>query len=593
MTYRQMFQTVRTVMADPRIKGPVAELTHVAKQTFLWMLLSEVVLVLQPYPVKWFYDGLTQTWPALQMYGLCGLMWLIYGLGTYLHNRQVLLRQEFFWQVWATLWGYSHWRELKLGLDWHVQHSTGDKESIVGRNVDKVLRLVDELVFNSIPIAMRIVLTSAGVFLLGLHFGAVAMVTVVAFAFALVRTERVMSPLRTAGHRKSKRIERDGTEMTKCFRTIKQLGIEDDECETHAELLDDFRGHVRTEAVVFGKYWRLQEHIVSLGRVAMYAAMYRWFDPKLGIGTVILAGAWMERIFSNFYRFDEVQRRMNEGKEAAQELCEIFELTPSVRQPEDPRWPEGGLRGKFVLENVCYTFPNGGGEALRGLNLTIEPYETIALVGRSGSGKTTLVSLLSREIDPSEGSVTVDGIDLRELDWDRFRRTMAGVSQRIDLFTGTVEENIRVSRPDATFAEVMEAARLADAHEFISRKEKGYGSPLGEDGIMLSGGERQRVAIARALLRKPPVIFLDEATSSLDAESQAQVQESINHLITRRLATIIIVAHRLSTIRQADRIAVLDKGLIAEIGTHQELMNRNGLYRYFVEREQAGLNDSM
>jgi len=301
----------------------------------------------------------------------------------------------------------------------------------------------------------------------------------------------------------------------------------------------------------------------------------------------------MERIYSNFYRFQGLQRSLNEGLEAARELCEIFSLVPDVRQPDLPMWPDGGLRGNYVLRDVDFRFPNRSEGTLHGISLSIEPNECIALVGRRGSGKSTLASLLLREYDPNAGDLFLDGIRLSDLDLDRFRHETAVVTQRIDLFDDTVLGNIRRMQPDATINDIIEAAKGADAHEFIARHEKGYDSAIGEDGIQLSGGQRQCIAIARALIRKPRILVLDEATSSLDSESQAQVQKTIERLITQRLATIVVIAHRLSTIRQADRIAVLDEGRIVELGTHRELYERNGLYRYFVDRELAGFESDV
>lgn len=323
----------------------------------------------------------------------------------------------------------------------------------------------------------------------------------------------------------------------------------------------------------------------------MYILIVHAFNPAIGIGSVVLVTAWMERVFSNLYRFDGLQRNLNQGREAAEELCRIFEIVPSIRQQEQPQWPTES-QGSFTLQNVGFSFPNRTAETLRGLDLVVHPNECLALIGRTGSGKSTLTSLLIREYDPTAGTISIDGVDLRDIDYRRYRREMiAIVSQKIDLFDGSVLDNIRLGHPSASFDQVIEAARHADAHEFIQKLPKGYESQIGEDGIQLSGGQRQRLAIARALIRKPRVLILDEATSSLDGESQAEVQKAINHMVTSRLATTIIIAHRLSTIRQADRIVVLDEGQIAEIGTHQELYTRNKLYRYFLDRELAGFVD--
>jgi len=207
----------------------------------------------------------------------------------------------------------------------------------------------------------------------------------------------------------------------------------------------------------------------------------------------------------------------------------------------------------------------------------------VALVGPSGAGKSTLAQLLSRFYDPDEGRILVDGRDLRELDPRWLRRQIGVVSQEPILFSGTVADNVRYGRPDASDAEVEAAARAANAHEFVARFPDGYATRVGERGVQLSGGQKQRVAIARAVLKDPRVLVLDEATSALDAESEHLVQEALERLMRGR--TTLIIAHRLSTVVGADRVVVLDGGRIAQLGSHAALMAEDGPYRRLVERQ--------
>ncbi len=216
-------------------------------------------------------------------------------------------------------------------------------------------------------------------------------------------------------------------------------------------------------------------------------------------------------------------------------------------------------------------------------SLDIRRGEIFALVGPSGAGKTSIANLLCRFYDPIHGCVRVDGHDLRGVQIRSLRKHVAVVLQDTFLFNTTVRENLLYGKPDSSEEEMIAAAKVAYAHEFIEQLPHGYDTEIGERGVMLSGGERQRIAIARAILKNPPILIFDEATSSLDTESERLVQEAIERLLRGR--TVLVIAHRLSTVRNADRIVVLDKGAISETGTHQDLMSLEGLYRYLYDMQ--------
>ncbi|MCX6355606.1 MAG: ABC transporter ATP-binding protein [Candidatus Aureabacteria bacterium] len=239
------------------------------------------------------------------------------------------------------------------------------------------------------------------------------------------------------------------------------------------------------------------------------------------------------------------------------------------------------IRSGVVFDGVSFEYTEGVAEVLRDINLNVKVGEIIAIVGPSGSGKTSLVSLIPRFYDPTEGRLLIDGIDLRDVTLSSLRGQLGIVTQETILFNDTVRNNIAYGQVDAPFEKIVEAAKMANAHDFITPLAQGYDSIIGEKGEMLSGGERQRLAIARAILKDPAILILDEATSALDTESERLVQDAIDKLMRRR--TVFVIAHRLSTITHADRIIVLEGGKIVQIGRHEELVSQEGIYKKLYE----------
>ena len=318
---------------------------------------------------------------------------------------------------------------------------------------------------------------------------------------------------------------------------------------------------------------------VAFGAVAavLWQGGTQVLEGKLTAGTLVAflfyalfvaaAVGSLATLFGNF----------QEAVGAATRVWELLDTKPTVRDPEIPLTLPAPLRGEVRFDAVSFRYLPSQPDVVRDISLHMAPGEVVALVGRSGAGKTTIASLLPRFWDVTAGTITLDGIDVRDLTLDTLRGAIGIVPQEPVLFSGTIRENIAYANPRATPAEIEQAARAAHAWEFIVNLPDGMDTLVGERGVKLSGGQRQRIAIARVFLKNPSVVILDEATSSLDNESERYVEEALEELLQGR--TTLIIAHRLSTVRRADTVVVLDAGRIVETGTHDTLMEReNGMY---------------
>ena len=311
------------------------------------------------------------------------------------------------------------------------------------------------------------------------------------------------------------------------------------------------------------------------GRLVLGGALSAGTLVQFLLYTVFIAAAVtaLTSLFSNY----------QETVGAARRVFELLETPPAIADPPEPRTLPSPVRGHVAVEHVSFRYQPALPLALDDVSLAIAPGEVVALVGPSGAGKTTLANLLPRFWDVTAGRITLDGVDSRALRLAELRHAIGIVPQEPALFSGSVLENIAYARPDAAQAGVEAAARAAHAHEFIARLPQGYGTLVGERGVKLSGGQRQRIAIARALLKDPRVLILDEATSSVDTESERLIEEALARLLEGR--STLIIAHRLSTVRRADRLVVLDRGRVVEAGAHDALLARGGLYARLYQRQ--------
>ncbi|WP_341678623.1 ABC transporter ATP-binding protein [Niveibacterium sp. SC-1] len=471
---------------------------------------------------------------------------------------------------------------LNLSLEYFGGKRTGDLMARIGSETDRICVFLSLHLLDFATDVLMIVMTSI---ILASINPWLALVTLLPLPFIAWMIHVVRDRLRTG----FEKIDRVWSEVTNVLadtipgiRVVKAFAQETREAQR-------FREANRHNLLVndrLNKTWSLFSPTVSLltelGLLVVWA--FGIWQVSRGDITVGVLTAFLAYIGRFYTRLDSMSRIVSVTQKAAAGAKRIFDILDHVSSVPEPVKPVaiGEVRGEIAIRDVGFRY--GNRSVIRGLSLDIQPGEMIGLVGHSGSGKSTLVNLICRFYDVSEGGILLDGRDIRSLGVADYRSNIGLVLQEPFLFFGSIAENIAYGRPDATREEIIAAARAAHAHEFILRLPQGYDSLVGERGQGLSGGERQRISIARALLIDPKILILDEATSSVDTETEKEIQKALDNLVKGR--TTIAIAHRLSTLRKADRLVVMDRGLIVEVGNHEDLMAREGYY-YRLYQAQA------
>ncbi|MGF1536606.1 MAG: ABC transporter ATP-binding protein [Elainellaceae cyanobacterium] len=480
---------------------------------------------------------------------------------------------------------------LTLPLEFYDENNPGRIAGRVAKGLSNHTWTYPEIAGQFIPKIVRI----AGIFLVIWWIEwRIALVFLASFAlilwFTVVRLQRLIVKETLLDHHMENTESRMAEVITN-IKTVKAFATEQRELTRQQHRLQrefkmvDYRIHKGYVDLFTWQRTFIQSCVFAILMLTLVAALNGQISLGYFITTLTLSSmAYAElepisvvvevfaRRYASMLRFHEFMLEPA-GEDAA-----------SLGDPESAV-PQYQFTGKLEFSHLTFGY-DPGRPVLKDIDFLIEPCQTVALVGRSGSGKSTLVKLLFRYFHPSSGSIRIDGQDIRALDITGYRRRLAIVHQEVDVFNGSLLENLVYGRPEATFEEVEEACRIARVDDFIHLLPRGYGTIVGERGVRLSGGQRQRLGIARALLVNPDVLVFDEATSSLDYESERAIQLAMRSILGTR--TTLIIAHRLSTVREADKIVVLDQGAIAEVGTHQTLLDHGGIYHRLHALQESG-----
>jgi ATP-binding cassette subfamily B protein len=483
----------------------------------------------------------------------------------------------------------AFWRVQRFSSDWHANTFAGSVQRKITRGMWAIDMLNDTLLVALLP-ALCVLAGSAIV--LGLHWpvmgGLLAVGAALYVTLAATLSVRWVAPASQLSNKWDTRVGGALADAISCNAVVKAFGAEGREDEVLTTVLEKWRGRTRRTWVRGTKSGTIQGAALMVLRTSVTGlAVALWWMGRASPGdvaTVLTAYFIVLGYLRDIgYHIANLQRAVNE-------MEELVGLHGQSLGVEDKRGalPIHITRGEVRFADVTFRYGPHVPPLFEDFSLTIRGGERVGLVGHSGSGKSSFVKMVQRLHDVSAGAVLIDGVNIAEVTQQSLRSQIAIVAQEPILFHRSLAENIAYSRPGASAKEIEQAATLANAHEFIARLPKGYGTLVGERGVKLSGGERQRVAIARAFLADAPILILDEATASLDSESEALIQEAMERLMTGR--TVIVVAHRLSTVRALDRILVFAHGRVVEDGSHNALLGlQGGIYRRLFERQAMGL----
>lgn len=467
---------------------------------------------------------------------------------------------------------------LRLDTEYHGKVNTGEVVGALDRGGTAIYVVLNEILGqNLVPPLLIVIGVLTSLLLKNVWIAAMVFTPLPAYVLAVSRFGGRMQKTEQQVSRAFENVSKESYDIASNVRVVKKFGRELQEGFTQRSLLGFARGkHLGAERL-WAVVENVQTFIATAGRVGVITlGGYFVLTGRCSVGDYVLYIAMQDMVYGPISQLSIILPKLRRNLSRAERLFEILEERRSVSDAPDAR-PLEATEHSVEFRDVSFRYAGSDRSNLRNVNLHVPAGSTVALIGPSGSGKSTLMSLMQRLYDPQSGSILIDGVDLRKIKHQSLREQIAVVPQEVELFSRTIIDNIGYGRDHIVPSDVEQAARMAQAHDFIKRSDNGYETQVGERGFKLSGGERQRLGIARAILHNPKILILDEATSHLDNESERLIQVAMEKLTRGR--TCFIIAHRLSTVRKADIVVVFNDGEIEAVGTHETLWNSSPTYR--------------
>ncbi|MEM7794611.1 MAG: ABC transporter ATP-binding protein [Cyanobacteria bacterium P01_C01_bin.118] len=517
--------------------------------------------------------GITNTIGQLGILSLLALViWSLDSLFEFLFDRQWRNLSQIL-QHQLRLDTYSHLQDLELS--YFEERSTGMLLSILNDDINQLERFLDSGAANLLQFLTIVLATGGSFILLAPGVAPIALLPIPLVLWSTWLFQKRLAPRYADVREKSGLISRRLTNNLSGIATIKSFTAEAYECDRVGLESEAYRRSNGKAIVLSAAFYPMIRLVIVIGFIAtLFFGGVAVLNNRITVGTYSIMILLVQEVLWPFASLSELMDNYQRAMASIRRVMRLLD-TPVAIPTGAHALPLNHVRGDLQFDDITFAY-NGRNPVLKHLSLQIPAGQTIGIVGATGSGKSTLVKLLLRFYEVQRGHILIDGVDIRELSLFDLRCCIGWVSQDVFLFHGTIAENIRYGSFDATREQIVQAAKLAEAHAFIEELPQGYDTIVGERGQKLSGGQRQRLAIARAILKDPPILILDEATSAVDNETEAAIQKSLAKITQGR--TTIAIAHRLSTIRSADCIYVMEQGQIVEQGTHQQLLRLSGIY---------------